>query len=143
MAGNKWSQREDDFLVQHLATMDRKEIASRLSRTLHAVSKRVQALRRAGRLEQYNIKPTMPPTLCWTCQHAAGPTMCVWAMWLVPVPGWDAEQKEVEPGIESYLVRACPLYAKDKPRERQEKEENYEKNKHEPFSAGRRGHIPH
>lgn len=66
-------------------------------------------------------------TLCWTCQRAVRKEIegkrCPWSHDFKPVPGWDAELKHKRIGtnvdgaayIDSYYVRACPLYLKDKP----------------------------
>lgn len=61
--------------------------------------------------------------LCTTCARASG--FCSWSRNLTPVEGWDAEptklkhqvgrgEKSKEASVmESYRVKACPLYVKD------------------------------
>ncbi len=49
--------------------------------------------------------------LCWECKRATGG--CRWSADLKPVKGWDAEKviiKDFEGDIESYKVKACPLF---------------------------------
>lgn len=59
-------------------------------------------------------------TLCWTCQRATGGHGCSWADRLLPVDGWQAEQRDTESISRhgaSYIVCSCPLYQEDDPRE--------------------------
>lgn len=61
--------------------------------------------------------------LCTTCARAVG--FCSWSERLQPVEGWDAEPTKVKHQVgrgekskeasvmESYRVKACPLYVKD------------------------------
>lgn len=67
-------------------------------------------------------------TLCWDCRQ--GPRSgCSWFAEHRPVPGWTAERRDVAVTAipdgrrdtrleESYLVRRCPLYRRDRPRRR-------------------------
>ncbi len=50
-------------------------------------------------------------SLCWKCSRATG--FCPWSREFEPVQGWDAVQTTVD-GIESYEVKSCPLFEKDK-----------------------------
>lgn len=58
--------------------------------------------------------------LCWRCRHAAGPTMCRWALDGEVIPGWDAEQQDITCGdgriIDTYYIKACPEFEPDPPR---------------------------
>jgi len=48
-------------------------------------------------------------TLCWSCQRACGGMGCSWAHDFTPVDGWEAEQHG-----DSYFVKSCPLYIKER-----------------------------
>jgi len=58
-------------------------------------------------------------TLCWDCVHAAH-NKCSWARSFVPVEGWVADKTVVakqsvrSPESESYIVRSCPQFERDK-----------------------------
>lgn len=68
-------------------------------------------------------------TLCWTCQRAIRVEIegirCPWSHYFKPVPGWDAiptkkYAHKTEGGyrcVDSYNVKSCPLYLKDKPQD--------------------------
>ena len=67
-------------------------------------------------------------TLCWSCDKATGG--CSWSKQFKPVPGWDAVRNDVlvQYGSgehskrlydESYVVKACPEFVPDKPRDRE------------------------
>ena len=56
-------------------------------------------------------------TICWECANACSAD-CEWANELKPVPGWDAEPTVSTAGAESFLVRSCPKFVKDKPDQR-------------------------
>lgn len=75
-----------------------------------------------------NFGGKVKTTLCWTCQRAVRLEIegirCPWSHDFKPVPGWDAEfnrrRTGTNPGgvaayMETYHVRSCPLYLKDKP----------------------------
>ena len=54
----------------------------------------------------------MRGTLCWAC-HRAGrgfASGCPWASEFKPVPGWEAEQTELEG---SFFVISCPLFEEE------------------------------
>lgn len=60
-------------------------------------------------------------TLCWNCQKAV--CGCSWSRNYVPVKGWDATPTIVQNHADgrqiftnSYLVRSCPEFVKDKVR---------------------------
>lgn len=58
----------------------------------------------------------MKETLCWTCQHAAGPDRCSWSRAFIPVEGWNARRSDLRCDnrmIESYFVQKCPQYRAD------------------------------
>lgn len=63
------------------------------------------------------------PTKCFTCRNSCPNPKeglgCEWSMFLIPVPGWDAERSDLlnsvrggDP-VESYHVRECPKYIAD------------------------------
>lgn len=54
-------------------------------------------------------------TLCWDCSRAAGKNMCVWALYAIPVPGWDADKVIINDynKTESYCVKKCPQFVPD------------------------------
>ena len=54
-------------------------------------------------------------TLCWDCSRAAGKNMCVWALYAIPVPGWDADKAIINDynKAESYCVKKCPQFVPD------------------------------
>ncbi len=50
-------------------------------------------------------------TLCWRCDNNAG--LCEWSQSFKPVPGWDAERKDIlssSGATESYIVYRCPKF---------------------------------
>ena len=59
------------------------------------------------------------PTLCWKCAHACGG--CSWSDSFTPVEGWTAKPTVIKANhgrgfmedIESYIVKACPLFEND------------------------------
>ena len=62
--------------------------------------------------------------LCWRCAKACGG--CSWSHDYVPVEGWEATRRDltVQDGngprmVESYLVRKCPEFTPDPPRQMQ------------------------
>ena len=67
-------------------------------------------------------------TLCWNCQRATG--LCSWSEKFIPVEGWVADRNDIRIEVqnqytratkydESYFVRECPLFVRDKPRKKE------------------------
>lgn len=57
----------------------------------------------------------MRETKCWTCKNSSGG--CSWSRGFRPVEGWDADRtviKGKEGYVESFLVKECPMYEKEK-----------------------------
>ena len=63
--------------------------------------------------------PTAAPTICWDCRNAVPgeDRGCSWSKKGKPVPGWDAQRRDVmsydrhgSTYVESYVVRACPEF---------------------------------
>lgn len=50
-------------------------------------------------------------SLCWRCKRATG--FCSWSREFEPVKGWTAE-KTITGTMESYEVKQCPLFEKNK-----------------------------
>lgn len=63
------------------------------------------------------------PTLCWSCERAAGTNMCSWAKTFTPVAGWEAtstllyytDGSKTEHVCQSFCVHECPLFIPDTP----------------------------
>lgn len=65
-------------------------------------------------------------TLCWECANATG--SCSWSKSFKPVDGWKAKKTTLNLGYSaysgkpkkavSYIVKKCPEFVPDKPRER-------------------------
>lgn len=59
-------------------------------------------------------------TKCWNCKNATG--RCSWSKSLKPVEGWNAIPTKIYNGLQneepyhydSYIVKKCPLFEKDK-----------------------------
>ena len=57
-------------------------------------------------------------SLCWDCKNAVphGEHGCSWSERFEPVPGWDAERRDISRGpkkegmTESYFVYRCPEF---------------------------------
>lgn len=57
-------------------------------------------------------------SLCWDCKNAVpqGGHGCSWSERFEPVPGWDAERRDISTGpkkegtTESYFVYRCPEF---------------------------------
>lgn len=64
----------------------------------------------------------MTQQLCWTCRNAVPSRRtgrgCEWSRGLKPVPGWVAEPIHKAVIGDTWLVRACPKYQPDPPKER-------------------------
>lgn len=67
----------------------------------------------------------MIDSLCWSCKRADlfmhEGLYCPWSANFMPVNGWDAEptkiiSAEIEDIIDSFHVKACPLYEPEKGR---------------------------
>lgn len=57
-------------------------------------------------------------SLCWKCKNATG--FCSWSREFEPVQGWEAVKtiiKNQNGILESYEVKKCPSFEKDKERE--------------------------
>lgn len=60
-------------------------------------------------------------SLCWDCKNAVpgGEHGCSWSESFEPVPGWDAERRDISTGpkkegaTESYFVYRCPEFERD------------------------------
>lgn len=105
-----WSDYAENYLIDCYGIEPIKDISKHLKRT-------VAAIRRKARL--LGITCCEVGTLCWSCQNAS--CGCSWSRWYEPVDGWDAEKTIIlsgneYPDIESYLVKKCPEYIKDRKR---------------------------
>lgn len=111
----RFSDAEIEYIREHYQTTRVEDMAIHLGRSVAGV----RIMR--NRLDPEYRHPRQKairnaPTLCWGCQRAVGPDMCLWAMCLLPVLGWTAIPTEPEQGKHSYCVTACPLHLRDNPR---------------------------
>jgi len=80
-----------------------------------------EAEERAGRADDGQNPDS---SLCWSCDNATGG--CSWSREFKPVNGWNAERRNVNThrgrkrieGTESYFVKDCPEFVRDKRRRR-------------------------
>lgn len=109
-----WTKSETDFLITNYRNYTHKQLAVTLSRTHSAVSERCRYLGLTKRNSRARNE-----TLCWSCSCAAGETMCPWAKSFTPISGWTAAPTIINGNgaqIQSFNVRACPLFIPDRGR---------------------------
>ena len=73
-------------------------------------------------LKDYLVKREARTNICFDCQRACG--HCPWSSEFKPVPGWFAVSTHLCVGasrrgkkfVQTYWIKACPLFVRDKPR---------------------------
>ncbi|HBS60910.1 MAG TPA: hypothetical protein DEA44_16810 [Firmicutes bacterium] len=135
--GAKWTQDDIDYLIANAGSLKVAELCKALGRSVGGIQCKANKLRvrlrgvNAARREGYTQceyltkeqkaemlhRKNKNETLCWRCYHATNPEgKCPWSARFEPVEGWTADKGWVRIGdystqkIESYFVRACPLF---------------------------------
>lgn len=139
---NAWNKDDTELIVAwRVLGMSYDDIAAKIGRSRQSVKNRISYVqcrhRRAGETQYVTDEEAQiiasvgannrrdgqerqngkKDTICWSCKHSAGRSMCSWARTFNPVDGWDAQPTTLASSTgkmrNSYNVRACPQFEKE------------------------------